>query len=48
MNPQVEKALYDAFLEAGKKLGTRIKGLSCFLHNWKTHLPALHSDKEAA
>jgi hypothetical protein len=35
MKKELEQALFEAFLEAGEKLGARIKGLSCFLQNWK-------------
>jgi hypothetical protein len=31
-----EKALFEAFLKAGKSMGNRAKGMSCFLRNWKT------------
>jgi len=31
----LERAIYEACLHAAKTLGPRVKGMSCFLHNWK-------------
>ena len=48
MNAKLEKALYEAFLEAAKSLGPQVKGMSCFVRNWPAHLPTTNFDKKAA
>lgn len=35
-----EERLYNACVEAGRRLGDRIKGMSCFLRNWKMPPPS--------
>jgi hypothetical protein len=32
---KLERLLYEAFLYAAKEMGPRIKGMSCFLKNWR-------------
>jgi hypothetical protein len=32
---KLERLLYEAFLNAAKQMGPRIKGMSCFLKNWR-------------
>jgi hypothetical protein len=43
----LEKALFEAFCAAGEKLGPRVKGMSCFLKNWRGHVAAAEQ-KQAA
>jgi hypothetical protein len=32
---KLEKILFEAFLHAAKRMGPRVKGMSCFLKNWR-------------
>ena len=32
---QLERILFEAFLHAAKRMGPRIKGMSCFVKNWR-------------
>jgi hypothetical protein len=32
---KLEQILFEAFLHAAKGMGPRIKGMSCFLKNWR-------------
>ena len=47
MSKDLEKALLEAFCAAGEKLGSRVKGMSCFLKNWQNHTAAVEQ-KQAA
>jgi hypothetical protein len=46
MTTNLESAIYQAFLAAGKHLGAKAKGLSCLVRNWKVHAPT--DEKQAA
>lgn len=35
IQPTLEEVLYNAFLHAIKTLGPKVKGMSCFMSNWK-------------
>jgi len=45
-----ERAVYEACLHAARTLGPRVKGMSCFLHNWKQIKigPEAKPEKQAA
>ena len=34
MNQRLERELYAAFLHAAEQMGSRVKGMSCFVRNW--------------
>jgi len=51
MQTAFEKSVYEAFFVAGQKLGAKLKGLSCLLHNWEApvkQVPVSETEKEAA
>lgn len=39
MDQSFEKATYEAFYAAIKQFGPRVKGLSCFMNNWRVPKP---------
>jgi hypothetical protein len=43
---ELEKAVNAAFLHAAETLGDRLKGMSCFVKNWRT--PLVEASKKAA
>jgi hypothetical protein len=32
---KLERMLFEAFLHAATRMGPRVKGMSCFLNNWR-------------
>lgn len=47
---KLEQILFEAFLYAAKRMGPRIKGMSCFLKNWRDSnaMPTERDAREAA